>query len=177
MTTLPQLINTLTEAYTKLQEFCPFADPNDKAWIPAGEKMVSDQDKVVNDVLSALCSYVPLDESEAKSKADTIMAFHGRDPGNMLADAHLRLLCECRPMRLTSERINLLNELELETTYQRDLLSMIADNLNEVFPDDIAARSKDYVRMATTLTMVARDRIDAAYALTNQTYSIEEQGV
>lgn len=74
----------------------------------------------------------------------------------------------------TEDGRRLLSELELEVSYQRDLVNLIAEHLNEIYPDDIAARSGTDFRIAKTLAFVARDRIDAAYKQMNAAYGIEE---
>ncbi len=76
--------------------------------------------------------------------------------------------------RLLNERIALLNDLEHETHIVRDLLCLIHNHLNEVFRDDVATRSKTDINAATTLAIVARDRLDAAVARMNATYGIAE---
>lgn len=70
-------------------------------------------------------------------------------------------------------RIALLDDLEAETSYLRDLIYLIADNLNDVYQGQLTSGDKHHVRMATTLAIVARDRVDAAYARMNATYGIE----
>ncbi|MBQ0707871.1 hypothetical protein [Ochrobactrum sp. AP1BH01-1] len=76
--------------------------------------------------------------------------------------------------RLLDERIALLNDLEHEAHIVRDLVCLISEHLNEVYRDDVAHRSKTDINVATTLAIVARDRMDAAVARMNATYGITE---
>lgn len=180
MTSLQSLIEGLPREYNKLGEMAPFADPNDKSWVPNGQEMFDQQDALVNNMLADLCKYPPRNATEAKAKADAVMSFHQRDPGNMLSDEHLRALCECFNApdafsgRLASEKTKLLNDLEHETSCQRDLLHLIADNLNEVYHNELTRENKYHIRMATTLVLVARDRMNDAHRRMEETYQIGE---
>ena len=57
-----------------------------------------------------------------------------------------------------AERFLLLNNMQSEMTFLRDLVEAIAEDLLEVSPQSLADDAKDRIRLATTLAIVTRDR-------------------
>ncbi len=73
-----------------------------------------------------------------------------------------------------TDRYLLLNELHCEVTFLRDLLEVIAGNLLEVSPQRLPDDAKDWVRLATTLAVVTRDRATEACRQMDKLFEVAE---
>lgn len=73
-----------------------------------------------------------------------------------------------------AERFRLLNDLETEVTFLRDLVEVIAENLLEVSPTSLPDNAGHHVRLATTLAIVTRDRANEACRQMNDLYGVNE---
>lgn len=73
-----------------------------------------------------------------------------------------------------AERSQRLNELHCEVTFLRDLLEVIAGNLLEVSPQRLPDDAKDWVRLATTLAVVTRDRATEACRQMDKLFEVAE---
>lgn len=72
-----------------------------------------------------------------------------------------------------AERFLLLNNLQSEMIFIRDLLEVIAGNLLEVSPQRLPDDAKDWVRLATTLAVVTRDRATEACRQIDALYEVK----
>jgi len=72
-----------------------------------------------------------------------------------------------------AERFQLLNNLQIEVTFLRDLVEAIAGNLLEVSASNLPENAKDWVRLATTLAIVTRDRADEACRQMEALYEVK----
>lgn len=73
-----------------------------------------------------------------------------------------------------AERFLLLNNLQSEMIFLRDLVEAIAGNLLEVSPQSLPDNAKDWVRLATTLAIVTRDRADDACRQIDAVYEVKK---
>ncbi|HWT62504.1 MAG TPA: hypothetical protein VN150_07945 [Ochrobactrum sp.] len=73
-----------------------------------------------------------------------------------------------------AERFRLLNTLESEVTFLRDLTCLIAENLLEISPSGLSVANKHHLQMAVTLAIVTRDRADDACRQMVASYEVTE---
>lgn len=72
-----------------------------------------------------------------------------------------------------AQRFLLLNNLQSELIFLRDLVEAIAGNLLEISPQMLPDHAKDWVRLATTLAIVTRDRADDACRQIDAVYEVK----
>lgn len=75
-----------------------------------------------------------------------------------------------------SKRKNELRDyLEAETVYLNHLLHIITDHLTDIFVGELVGENKRMVEFATTLSIVARDRLDSSLARIDHTYGVKTE--
>ncbi len=73
-----------------------------------------------------------------------------------------------------AKRFLLLNALESEVTFFRDLICLIAENLLEIPPSGLSVENKHHLQMAVTLAIITRDRADDACRQMAASYEVTE---
>lgn len=77
-----------------------------------------------------------------------------------------------------SKRKNELRDyLEAETCYLQHLLHIITDHLSDIMVGELVGENKRLVEYATTLSIVARDRLDGSLARIDSTYGIKSEAL